>query len=153
MKDDALDVEKLELIADLFKEEGDIHRLQAQNNTSRLCYIRSLNYYLTVGNQLVTSSPTELSQKIESLLLSIGTDNLEGNTLWDLYGHFEKERDFTRAEGMLMGLSAQADSRADALAELKCFYQRLLALSPAELTAGGLSREQIQQKLNDLESH
>jgi hypothetical protein len=153
MKDDALNVEKLELIADLFKEEGDILRLQGQNNASRLSYIRSLNYYLTVGNQFETSSPAELSQKIESLYQSIGTENLEGNTLWDLYGYFEKERDFTQAEGMLMGLAAHADSRVDAVTEMKCFYQRLLALSPADLTTGGLNREQIQQKLNDLESH
>ena len=150
MKDDKLDVEKLELIADFFREEGDILHLQGHKNASLLSYIRSLNYYLTVGNHLETSSPAELSQKVESVLQSIGTDNLEANTLWDLYGHFEKGSDFLRAEGMLMGLAALAESRADALAELRNFYLRLLALNPAELIAGGLNREQIQQKLNDL---
>jgi tetratricopeptide (TPR) repeat protein len=149
MKDDALDVEKLELIADFFREEGDILHLQGQKN-AKLSYIQSLNYYLAVDNNSVTSHPVELNQKVESVLQNIGIENLGTNTLWDLYGHFEKERDFTQAEGMLMGLAALTDSRADALAETKCFYQRLLALSPAELTAGGLSREQIQQKLNDL---
>jgi hypothetical protein len=150
MKDDALDVEKLELIADFFREEGDILHLQGQQN-ARLSYIRSLNYYLAVDNNSETSHPVELNQKVESVLQIIGIDNLDTNTLWDLYGHFEKGRDFARAEGMLMGLAALKDSRADALAELSNFYLRLLALNPAELTAGGLNREQIQQKLNDLE--
>ncbi len=149
MKDDALDVEKMELIADFFREEGDILHIQGHQN-ARLSYIRSLNFYLAVDNNSETSHPVELNLKIESVLQNIGIVNLEMNALWDLYGHFEKGRDFTRAEEVLMGLAALKDSRADALAELGNFYLRLLALNPAELIASGLNREQIQQKLNDL---
>ncbi len=151
LKEGALDLEILEFIADLFKEEGDIHFLQGQQNSGLAAYLRSLTYYLTVSSQMGTSSSADLSEKIEGLTQNIGIETLEGNTLWDLYGHFEKGRDFTRAEGMLLALAARADARADALAELKYFYQRLLALSPAELITGGLSRDQVQQKLHDLD--
>jgi tetratricopeptide (TPR) repeat protein len=151
MKEDALDLDALALIADLFKEEGDIHNLQDQKDAGLACYTRSLNYYLTVDVQSATPGPAELSQKITSLFQKIGADSLEADTLWHLYGHFEKERDFTCAEGILLSLAARSDSRADTLVELKCFYQRLLALSPADLTKGGLNREGIQQKLNDCE--
>ena len=46
MKNEVLDLEKLGIIADLFKEEGDIQKLQDQNYECINCYIRSLHYYL-----------------------------------------------------------------------------------------------------------
>ena len=63
MKNEVLDLEKLGFIADLFKEEGDIQKLQNQNNESINCYIRSLNYYLMIGINSETSHPIRIISK------------------------------------------------------------------------------------------
>lgn len=61
-KNNVLDLEKLGFLADLFKEEGDIKKLQNQNDECINCYIRSLNYYLMI------SINSETSRSIESTL-------------------------------------------------------------------------------------
>jgi tetratricopeptide (TPR) repeat protein len=151
MKEDVLDLEKLGFIADLFKEEGDIHKLQGQIEESINCYIRSLNYSLIVGINSETSHPIELSQKIDELLQKLATYAFEEQTLLNLFSYYENRMEFAKADDMLSRLAAPNDSRAYVVDEMKSFYKRLLEKSPKELADGGMSQIQIQNKLKELE--
>jgi hypothetical protein len=63
-KNDVLDLEELEFIADLFKEKGDIQKQENLTNESFNCYLRALNYYLIIGINTAPHSANKLSQKI-----------------------------------------------------------------------------------------
>jgi tetratricopeptide (TPR) repeat protein len=151
MKNEVLDLEKLGFIADLFMEEGDIQKLQNQNNESINSYIRSLNYYLMISFNSETSQPIELSQKIDELLQKIDTYYFEEKTLLNLFCYYENAKEFAKADNMLNKLATRNDARANAVDEMKSFYKRLIEKSPKELAAGGMSRTQIRSKLKELE--
>ena len=151
MKNEALDLEKLGFIADLFKEEGDIQKLQDQNNESINCYIRSLNYYLMISSNSETSRPNELSRKIDELVQKLDTYNFEEKTLLNLFCYYENAGEFAKADHILSKLAARNDAKVNVVDEMKSFYQRLIEKSPKELAAGGMSRTQIRNKLKELE--
>lgn len=148
---ETIDLIKLEIIADLFKEEGDIQQLQDHNAESKNYFTRSLNYYLLIGLDPEISRPTEIAQKIEDLIIKLGSNDLEENTLWNLSSYYEKRSEFTKAEDMLSKLAAQNDSAKYIIDEIKSFYNRLLEKNSDELAAGGMSRTQIQNELRKLE--
>jgi len=151
MKNEVLDLEKLGFIADLFKEEGDIQKLQDQDNEGINCYTRSLNYYLMISSNSGTSRPIELSQKIDELLQKLDGYYFEEKTLLDLFCYYENAREFAKADHILSKLAARNDTRVNVADEMKSFYQRLIEKSPKELAAGGMSRTQIRNKLKELE--
>jgi hypothetical protein len=150
-KDEILDLNKLELIADLFKEEGDIQKLQNHKSEGIICYIRSLNFYLMITLETEISRPGELTQKIDDLMQKIGPHDLEEMTLWNLFFYYEKVSEFTKAENMLNKLAGQNDHAANVVDEMKSFYKRLLEKSSKDLSSGGTNRTQIQNKLRKLE--
>jgi tetratricopeptide (TPR) repeat protein len=151
MKNEALDVEKPGYIAYLFKEAGDIYKLQNQKFESINCYVHALHFSLKMSNLSETSLPSDISQMIDELIQKLDTFNLEENTLWDLFCHYENEKEFAKADQMLSRLAARIDSKANAVDEMKSFYKRLLELSDKELATGGMSQAGIQQKLKELE--
>ena len=151
MKNEALDEEKPGYIAYLFKEAGDIYKLQNQKFESITCYIHSLHFSLKMSNLSETSLPSEISQMIDELIQKLDTNNLEENTLWDLFCHYENEKEFAKADQILRRLTARIDARANAVNEMKSFYKRLLEKSDKELAAGGMSQAGIQKKLQELE--
>lgn len=151
MKNDALDVEKPGYIAYLLKEAGDIYKLQNQKFESINCYVHALHFSLKMSNLSETSLPSDISQMIDELIQKLDTFNLEENTLWDLFCHYENEKEFAKADQMLSRLAARIDSKANAVDEMKSFYKRLLELSDKELATGGMSQAGIQQKLKELE--
>ncbi len=147
-KEDVLDLGRLEFIAELFKEKGDIQRQRNLPGESIDCYARSLNYYLIVGINEKSSSADELAQKIEELLQKLGSTGLQEQTLLNLYSYYEN----AKADDTLAKLAARNPSAAYITEEMKSFYQRLLEKSPEELIHGGISRSQIQDKLRKLET-
>jgi tetratricopeptide (TPR) repeat protein len=151
IKNEVLDLEKLGFIADLFREEGDIQKLQNQNNESINSYIRSLNFYLLISSNSETSHPIELSQKIDELLLKVNTDYFEEKTLLNLFCYYENAGEFAKADNMLSKLASRNDIKVIVVDEMKSFYRRLIEKSPKELAAGGMSRTQIRSKLKELE--
>lgn len=150
-KEDVLDLERLEFIAELFKEKGDIQRQRNLPGESIDCYARSLNYYLIIGINEKSSRAGELAQKIEELLQKLGSTGLQEQTLLNLYSYYENSKEYAKADDMLGKLAARNPSAAYITEEMSSFYHRLLAKSPEELTQGGISRSQIQDKWKKLE--
>ena len=150
-KNDTLDFEKLEFIADLFKEEGDIQELQNHNSESKNCYLRSLNYYLMIRLDPEFTHPIELTRKINELLQNLDCMEFSEGTLWNLYCFYENEEEFAKAESMLMKLASQHGSTINLIDEMKSFYTRLLKTDPKNLNTCGISLTHIHNKLEELE--
>mgnify|MGYP005825935737 CR=1 FL=1 len=151
-KNDVLDLEELELIADLFNEKGDIQGQIKLITESVNCYVRSLNYYLIISLNVEPPCSTKLSQKIDELLQKLESFDFEEQTLLDLYCHFENVKDYAKAENMLNRLAARNQSTVFILDEKKSFYKRLLEKSSKELIDGGISQTQVRNRLRELES-
>jgi tetratricopeptide (TPR) repeat protein len=151
-KNDVLDLEELEFIADLFKEKGDIQKQKNRINESVNCYVRSLNYYLVISINVEPSGLNKLSQKIADLLQKLASFDFEEQTLLNLYSYYEKVKEYAKAEAILNQLASRDQSKAYISDEIKSFYQRLLEKSEKELADGGVNRAQIQNKLHELES-
>jgi tetratricopeptide (TPR) repeat protein len=150
-KNEGLDLEKLDLLADLFKEEGDIQKLRGQNIESINCYVRSLNYYLMISINSENSHPMDISQKINELLQKLEPHDFNGTTLLNLFCNYENAGEFAKAEAMLSRLAARNHSEVNVVDEMESFYKRLIEKSPEELSAGGMSQTQVQNKLKELE--
>ncbi len=151
-KNDDLDLEKLQFVADLFMEKGNIQRQIKLTNESINCYLRALNYYLVICINIEPPCPPKLTQRIDELILNLKSVDFEEQTLLDLFWYYENTNEYAKAEDMLNRVAAKNQATAFITDEKKSFYMRLLGKSPEELTRGGLSRAQIQTKLKELEA-
>lgn len=145
---DQLDVVRLEIISDLFREQGEITAAQGRVDESRECFRPALMGYLEV--RLASESKEinlPLKQKIEGLLQTLGQTNLSDDTVWALFCYADQNSDFNEAERALADLAARPGVIADLRPEIIAFYERLLALPPDELSHRSLDRVQLEQKL------
>ena len=145
---DQLDVVRLEIISDLFREQGEITAAQGRVDESRECFRRALMGYLEVGLASESKeSNVPLNQKIDGLLQTLGQTYLSDDTVWALFCYADQNGDFNEAEQALADLAARPGVLADLQPEIIAFYERLLALPPDELSHRGLDRVQLEQKL------
>ena len=145
---DQLDVVRLEIISDLFREQGEITAAQGRVDESRECFRRALMGYLEVGLASESKeSNVPLNQKIDGLLQTLGQTYLSDDTVWALFCYADQNDDFIEAERALADLAARPGVLADLQPEIIAFYERLLALPPDELSHRGLDRVQLEQKL------
>jgi tetratricopeptide (TPR) repeat protein len=147
-KNEAMDYEQLRFIADLFTEKGDILKLQKQYAESNLCYLRSLSYYVMMGNE--ASPQKEISPRIEELIVNLADWSIPEITLNNLFCYYENEGEYAKAEKILKRLAACSAAALDVQYETTTFYQRLLLKSPSELAAGGMDKKRIRVKLKRL---
>jgi len=144
---DRLDIERLELIADLFKEEGDILAAQSRISDSLECYTRSLIYHLEIGFTETKRPSEEQTGEIEELIQKLGTQGLRDETLWTLFCYYELTGDYRKAEDAILEMADRPNFYLDIHSELVAFYERLLERSTSELAKGGIDQEQIKDKL------
>jgi hypothetical protein len=144
---DRLDIERLALIADLFKEEGDILAAQSQISESRQSYLRSLIYHLETGFDETAQPSIELTGEIERLVQKLGAKDLPDDTLWVLFCYYERTGAYSKADDAILKMADRAHLYASIHPELVAFYERLLKRPTGELVEGGVDRGQIEQKL------
>jgi tetratricopeptide (TPR) repeat protein len=143
----SLDIDRLALVADVFAQESEILAAQGRPAESLESSMRALAYYLEAGFAGEEPPPGPYDEKIEALLANIGTGSLPDGTLWTLFCHFEQAGAYARAEEFLMHLAARPTAGPALRPEVSAFYQRMLDVPPAELTAGGLSPSQVRERL------
>jgi hypothetical protein len=144
-----LDIERVEVIADLFKVEGDILVDQNRQAEGMQSYLRALNFYLEAGlsDQPGKLSPA-LTQKIESLAGLPDIMPLPDDIQWSLFNYYELYAEYAKADATLTELANRPGVYVDLQPEMIAFYQRLLALPPAVLARNRLERAIIQAKLD-----
>ncbi len=145
-----LDTDRLMLIANLIKHEGDIYASKNYIEDTNSNYMRALNFYLEVqlsGGSQYFPPP---HQQIEELLERFNISELPAGTLYNLFSYYEQAGEFAKSEGMLDAVLEAVDLSEEMVAEYEEFYTRLLEKTDQELEYGGLSRSQIEKKLNQL---
>ncbi len=145
--DEQMNLVRLEFIADLFKEEGEILGTQGKIPESTSAYVRSLAFYLYMDINKDPAHPMEISRKIDGIIQKIDYSYVSSKILYDLFCYFENEEKYRKAEDVLNTLSARSGDAADAKRERKSFYERLLEKDVSELSAHGIDRKQIKEKI------
>jgi hypothetical protein len=142
-----LDIERLALIADLFKEEGDILAAQDQIPESRVSYLRSLIYHLETGSGETNHHSAELAGEIEGLVQKLGAQALPDDTLWALFCYYEQTGVYRKADDAILQMVSRPHLNASIQPELVAYYERLLERPVGESTESGINREQVEDKL------
>ena len=146
---DRVDTERVMVIAELFKAEGDILADQNRLVESQQNYLRALNFYLEAGltEKTVPTSPT-LTPQIDALASLPYMQPLPDDIQWKLFNYYELCADYARADAALTELANRPGLYNNLQPDMIAFYQKLLALPPADLARIQLDREQIQAKLD-----
>lgn len=145
--DGKLDFARLALVADLFKEDGDISAAQGLVSESRESYLRSLIYHLETGFDETTAPDAELTNKIQVLVQNLGLQTLPDEPLWTLFCYYELAGNISEADGAILKLVSRPNLQTDIQPELVAFYERQREKPDAVLAAGGMTREELASKL------
>jgi hypothetical protein len=146
-RQDRLDTQRLELIADLLQQEGDIFAIQNRLVESREDYSRALKYYLEVSFHEPVLDISVLGQKIDQLVKILDLRLLGADVLWPLSAFYEENGAYSQAEESLLRLMSLPGLEAEILPELIAFYERMLHQPPAALGRGGLTLVEVRKKL------
>jgi hypothetical protein len=143
---DQVDMRRLEIISDLFREQGEIYAAQGKMAEGRECLHRALFGYLETGlaSESGEISP-ELDEKIKSLVLNINVNSLSEDTLWALFCYAEQIGDYKQAEQALRDLAERPGVYVDLQPEIAAFYERVSDLPDQDLEKAGISRAWIEK--------
>jgi len=143
-----VDMQRLEIISDLIREQGEVYAAQGKMAESRESFRRALFGYIETG--LASESGTmdpKLNQKIASLVSGLNIDSFSEDALWALFCYADQVGDYGQAEQVLNDLARRPGVIADLRPEIVACYERLSGLDPKELSKSGLSREWVTMKL------
>jgi hypothetical protein len=141
------DLDRMLLVAELLKEEGDLFALEGNREQSLLRYNRALILYLEVALGGGPDTYSEPDAKIEAVLKLCEGRPLRAETWLTLYAYFEQVCSFDRAENAINAYLAASEQAEDILAERRDFYLRLLEKSDQDLEGGGLPRQTVEIRL------
>lgn len=144
---DQIDMRRLAIIADLFLHEGDIYTQQGRDAEGQADFARALKYDLEVFFNIPEEKQAEVMGKIDFLLHNLDPAGLGSDVLWPLASFHEEIGDYASAESTLLRLAERPEIRSSIVPELVAFYERLLELPEADLSANGMTHAQIRQKI------
>jgi hypothetical protein len=143
-----LDVGRLYYVAELFRQEAEILKVQGQNTFAQISQARALNLFLEVGFA-VENDFLEADERIDELFDDLGADTPE-ETLFTLFDYYEQVGAFARAAAAINLMLEKTENDPGILSEKRAFFERLLTESDAELEAGELPREEIERQLQQM---
>lgn len=101
---DKLDVDRLLMLADIYREEGEVYALQGQSVQSLFAAQRSLRLYLEAALTTEANPTLELVQKIEAQRSRLSAPDLPVETRLALLDYFDRllasGEDFLSAAGL-----------------------------------------------------
>jgi hypothetical protein len=136
--------ERAAALAKLLKERADINWAQGEPNNGLIRTVKALTLYLEAFDKAQESAFLEYYSDIEMLAANLGDYKLPETVRARLFDYYEAAGKYSKAEDLLFEtLEASAD--AAWVERGRRFYERLAAKSDAELNAGNLPREEMQE--------
>ncbi len=143
----AIEADKLQGIARLLQEEGDIYLDMQQKDEGLTRLMKSLHLYLIADLHGADHTMLKLPERVEELKAQTRGYRLPAKTDKLLLGYEEEQGRYDEAENALYRLLDQHEiTEAEGLS----FYQRLMERSDAELSAGGLPRAEVEEGADGL---
>ncbi|RCX13915.1 hypothetical protein DFP94_11926 [Fontibacillus phaseoli] len=141
-----VEADKLQSLARLVKEEGDIYSVSGQPDEGIFRWMKALHLYLAASQHGADRDLWNISSEVNELLAILKGYQLPADTERLLMNYEESEGRYDQAENALYRLLKNgAAERAEGIA----FYERLLILSRERLQQGGLPQEEVREGLQD----
>ena len=144
-----LNVEKCLWIAMLLKEEADIYEELGKADESYYRYLKALHFFLEAALRDHDVKDIDLATPIENTVHKLEEYELPFKTKSRLFRYYEMIGSYARAEDVLfeMVVAEEPADNDEAIEQGIAFYQRLLKKSDADLRAGNMSREEVEEGL------
>ena len=146
-----LDTDRLGVLAELFRQDGDVQSAQGNNIESITSYLRSLNFFLEAYLSGKDAGFPDPNERIRYLLQKLDSQPLPAVTLYSLFHYYEETGSYAQAEDALAKLLVATGLEDEIKIEYREYYHRLLQKGDAELESGGVKRAQIQNSLKLLD--
>ena len=140
--------DRLAMVADLYKLEGDLLADQNQNHEAIQDYLRALTFYLKISLEERDQGLSELDNKIDALYQKLSGHEIPTNVLYQLFDYYESQGDYARVEVQITSLLKRDDQILEILPGIINYYDMRLKMSDQELIAGGISRAEVETRLD-----
>lgn len=147
-----LGTERLYILAELYRHEGDILIVQNMTQEAIFDYQRALSFYLQLPDDQKDQDSSKIKQKIIDLFIELENVNLPVEILYQLFDFFERNGEFAFIEDVIARLLKSPEARPHIIPDIITYYEQLLESSEWEANSGGLSRAQAEQKLEMLKN-
>lgn len=141
------DPEQITIVADLFREEGEILSAQKDAQRGAMSSLRALSLYLEAALAEGQEAPAGLEQKIQTVLQGLSRFELPPDTRYSLFCYDEQKGSYKEGEQQLLELMRVPGWKEDIPSELEAYYRRLLDLPAEDLSKGGMTQEQVKDNL------
>ncbi|WMT40342.1 DUF6483 family protein [Paenibacillus sp. D2_2] len=143
-----VEADKLQSLARLLQEEGDIYIAQGRGDEGLFRLMKSLHLYLAADLHGADQSIWNIEAEIAKLQSRLKDYRLPVDTELLMLDYEEARSRFDQAENVLYRLlKAEAIPKQQALA----FYERLLQYEPDRLREGGLPLNEVREGLEEVE--
>lgn len=146
--DVSLGIPKCYAVGMLLKEEAEILDLQSKKSESADAYVKSLSLLTEASLRHGRTFDARHGEAILQLAAKLGGLQVPVHARKKLFHHFERVGEFKRARDVLRAVIEEEPGFSG---EGIRFYQRLKERSDQELSAGNLSREEIDKELLELQ--
>ncbi|MDN4068106.1 DUF6483 family protein [Paenibacillus vini] len=139
-----VEADKLQSLARLVKEEGEIYSQTGQSDESIFRLMKALHLYLAAGQYGTDRTLWNLDGEVRELLTRLQGYRLPPDTERLLLSYEESEGRYDQAENALYRLFQDGVATKE---EGIAFYERLLLIDRERLEQGGLPEQEVQEGL------
>lgn len=132
--------------AELLKEYADVHELNGKDN--RNIILKSLNLYIEAILSKELPEPEKYYTKINELISLIDESDLQDDLNFKIIDYYEFSGQYSKAEDLIFELIE--NNNKDIIDRSVSFYKKLLHRTDAELESGNLSREEVNDALDEI---
>ena len=136
-------------LAALLKEAGAIHVRQSRETEGFRCYIQALHLLIDLELNDADASP-DWAPRVEELVAAVSRYSLPSTINSQLLQYYERIGAFAKAEDVLFAMRAAEPDDDSVRALGRSFYRRLQHRSDADLLAGELPRDEVEDGLAEL---
>jgi Family of unknown function (DUF6483) len=136
-------------LAKLLKERADINWVMEQPKNGLIRTVKALTLYLEAFDKAQENAFLDYYNDIETLAANLGEHKLAEPMAGKLFVYYETAGRYSKAEDLLFE-TLEASGDGAWVERGRKFYERLAAKSDAELAAGNLPREELEESRAEL---
>ena len=144
--------DKCVILAALLEQLGIVGAAQDRRRESVECHLKALHIMLGLRLGEETQSLPGYAPRVEDLAARLKEERLPGRTYAALMLYYEAQASFAPAEDALYALLETEPDSPNGVDIGIAFYERLLARSDAELIAGHLPRQEVEEGLAKIQA-
>lgn len=145
-----LDPDRIVMVADLYKMEGDILAYQKRVPEAMQDYQRALLFYLEISLSSISQDQYNIEFKVNDLTNKLTGMELPVELMFLLFEYYEMRDDYAKVDQQVSGILKSQDLKPEMLPELIAYYEKILGLDKQTLHKAGISKQVIEENLTHL---